>query len=324
MKIKNILSIGLCLFLIFPSTISMPIKTNAETIQAEDDYKDYAVRYTNYGLKEYHFGDFEDGTAQGWKAHTGSTNVKVVQSASLEDLPPTEAHKGDGVLAGKYFLEYQGNAGIATNPRSIKKRFHNPVDLTEFRTISFSFCHWVGAATQHMITFIYHFENGQFLRIPVPGESRNVWSTFKVPIWQYMRDEDGREIYDDNWIRLEELIDDRLDRVTAFEIEFRGLDTHLFAGDWSGYMFIDNIIAIYDINYYYGYGSGDFYVEKGDVNFDGQVDIKDIIELRNYIFNKTYLFSCNLAMGDIDENSIINIKDIIGIRNHIFNKRFLE
>jgi hypothetical protein len=62
----------------------------------------------------------------------------------------------------------------------------------------------------------------------------------------------------------------------------------------------------------------------GDVNEDGEINIFDIIAIRNYIFGISdfddYTFRCADTTGDGD----INIFDIIAIRDHIFGVKMLS
>ena len=52
--------------------------------------------------------------------------------------------------------------------------------------------------------------------------------------------------------------------------------------------------------------------DLGDLNYDGNINISDIIILINYIFSDTYEL-----VGDLNEDQILNIADIILLVNFI-------
>jgi hypothetical protein len=56
---------------------------------------------------------------------------------------------------------------------------------------------------------------------------------------------------------------------------------------------------------------------KGDLNFDGRVNISDLLKIRNRILGSDEFSGVQTYSGDIDGNGSINISDLLKIRNHI-------
>jgi len=61
----------------------------------------------------------------------------------------------------------------------------------------------------------------------------------------------------------------------------------------------------------------------GDVTRDEDINIFDIMAVRNYIFGKRNLTQSELLTADATEDGEINIFDIMSIRNHIFGSKLL-
>ena len=57
----------------------------------------------------------------------------------------------------------------------------------------------------------------------------------------------------------------------------------------------------------------------GDVNFDGLVDVSDIILLISFIVNNITLENPQIAIADINKDDFVNIIDIITILNIILS-----
>lgn len=55
----------------------------------------------------------------------------------------------------------------------------------------------------------------------------------------------------------------------------------------------------------------------GDVNRDGEVDIFDLVSVRNHVINYKVLKDINLLSADINKDGEVDIFDLVGIRNHI-------
>jgi hypothetical protein len=57
----------------------------------------------------------------------------------------------------------------------------------------------------------------------------------------------------------------------------------------------------------------------GDVNFDGEINVLDIVNLVNFILMFDTPSASEMAASDVDSNGILNILDIIQIVNLIVN-----
>ena len=59
---------------------------------------------------------------------------------------------------------------------------------------------------------------------------------------------------------------------------------------------------------------------KGDVNDDGNIDLFDLIAIRDHIFGKITLEGDALEAADVNGDVLINIFDVMLIRDHIFGR----
>ena len=75
---------------------------------------------------------------------------------------------------------------------------------------------------------------------------------------------------------------------------------------------------------YIGEPEEDFVVELyGDVNFDGSLDITDVILLVNFVLGQTPTEEQGLT-ADFNQDSIINILDVIQLVNEILGTTFSQ
>ena len=75
---------------------------------------------------------------------------------------------------------------------------------------------------------------------------------------------------------------------------------------------------------YIGEPEEDFVVDLyGDVNFDGSLDITDVILLVNFVLGQTPTEEESLA-GDINQDGILNILDVISVVSEILGTTFSQ
>ena len=75
---------------------------------------------------------------------------------------------------------------------------------------------------------------------------------------------------------------------------------------------------------YIGEPEEDFEVELyGDVNFDGSLDITDVILLVNFVLGQTPTEEQGLT-ADMNQDGIVNILDVIQVVNEILGTTFRE
>ena len=58
----------------------------------------------------------------------------------------------------------------------------------------------------------------------------------------------------------------------------------------------------------------------GDINFDGSVDILDVVVQVNAILNSVELSSSEFQAADINGDGILNVLDVINLINYILEK----
>ena len=76
---------------------------------------------------------------------------------------------------------------------------------------------------------------------------------------------------------------------------------------------------------YIGEPEDDFVVELyGDVNFDGSLDVTDIVLLVGFVLNTTIPTEEQELTADINQDGIVNIVDIILLVNDILGTTFSE
>ena len=74
---------------------------------------------------------------------------------------------------------------------------------------------------------------------------------------------------------------------------------------------------------YIGEPEEDFVVELyGDVNFDGTLNIVDIVAIVSFILNTAVPTDEEFLTADISQNGIVNIQDIILVVQHILGVSF--
>lgn len=79
-----------------------------------------------------------------------------------------------------------------------------------------------------------------------------------------------------------------------------------------------------------GYVHGDFLVKikedirQGDINADGEIDIKDYSEIAYHLLEKKLLNGEELRRADIDKDGKITLNDYISVAQHIIGKRIIR
>ena len=75
---------------------------------------------------------------------------------------------------------------------------------------------------------------------------------------------------------------------------------------------------------YIGEPEDDFVVELyGDVNFDGSLDVTDVVSVINFILGGTFTEEQELT-ADMNQDNIVNILDVIIIVNEVLGTTFAE
>ena len=76
---------------------------------------------------------------------------------------------------------------------------------------------------------------------------------------------------------------------------------------------------------YIGEPEEDFEVELyGDVNFDGQLNVNDVVLVINYILNLVIPSENQLLAADMNQDGIINILDVIQLVGQILGTNFTQ
>jgi len=81
----------------------------------------------------------------------------------------------------------------------------------------------------------------------------------------------------------------------------------------------------YPNNNYWGSAHDAYYYDDdisllmGDVNFDGVINVIDIVSIVNHILGSSTLFDSEFAAADINDDGIINVIDIVGVVNIILS-----
>ena len=76
---------------------------------------------------------------------------------------------------------------------------------------------------------------------------------------------------------------------------------------------------------YIGEPEEDFVVELyGDVNFDGELNVTDIILMVNFVLNTTIPSEEEALTADMNQDGIINILDVIQVVSEILGTTFRE
>ena len=74
---------------------------------------------------------------------------------------------------------------------------------------------------------------------------------------------------------------------------------------------------------YIGEPEEDFEVDiYGDVNFDGTLNVTDIILIVNFVLNNTIPTEEEFLTADINQDGILNILDVIGVVSEILGTTF--
>ena len=76
---------------------------------------------------------------------------------------------------------------------------------------------------------------------------------------------------------------------------------------------------------YIGEPEEDFVVDiYGDVNFDGYLNVNDIVLIVNYVLNTSTPTEEEFLTADINQDGILNILDVIGVVGEILGTTFRE
>ena len=76
---------------------------------------------------------------------------------------------------------------------------------------------------------------------------------------------------------------------------------------------------------YIGEPEEDFEVELyGDVNFDGMLNVLDVVEIVGFVLNTTTPTEEQLLTGDMNQDGILNILDVINLVSQIIGLSFGE
>jgi len=76
---------------------------------------------------------------------------------------------------------------------------------------------------------------------------------------------------------------------------------------------------------YIGEPEEDFEVELyGDVNFDGMLNVLDVVEIVGFVLNTTQPTEEQLLTGDMNQDGILNILDVINLVSQIIGLSFGE
>jgi len=74
---------------------------------------------------------------------------------------------------------------------------------------------------------------------------------------------------------------------------------------------------------YIGEPEEDFEVELyGDVNFDGMLNVLDVVEIVGFVLNTTQPTEEQLLTGDMNQDGILNILDVIALVSEIIGTDF--
>ena len=74
---------------------------------------------------------------------------------------------------------------------------------------------------------------------------------------------------------------------------------------------------------YIGEPEDDFVVELyGDVNFDGTLNVLDVVEIVGFVLNSTQPTEEQLLTGDMNQDGILNILDVINLVSQIIGLTF--
>ncbi len=74
---------------------------------------------------------------------------------------------------------------------------------------------------------------------------------------------------------------------------------------------------------YIGEPEEDFEVELyGDVNFDGTLNVLDVVEIVGFVLNTTTPTEEQLLTGDMNQDGILNILDVINLVSQIIGLTF--
>lgn len=111
---------------------------------------------------------------------------------------------------------------------------------------------------------------------------------------------------------------DTTDRAGSFRFENVGGGYYLFQVTHPGYLSLDTVVQVSggpDFEFTLNLGS---YI-RGDVNYDQQIDLGDVVHLINYLFRNgpppIPYFS-----GDANSDTVVDISDVIYLINYLYKE----
>jgi len=107
--------------------------------------------------------------------------------------------------------------------------------------------------------------------------------------------------------------------------------TGLYDGNWGTYAYLPSgyIISSDRANGMFIFGSpltnssmewSDCSITQGDVNYDGSLDILDIVRIVNYIMGTTEFTEMQFYLADMNQNGEVDILDLVLLANAILSQ----
>jgi len=66
------------------------------------------------------------------------------------------------------------------------------------------------------------------------------------------------------------------------------------------------------------------HIQLGDVDFNGDIDVFDLVLIRDYIFGVQNFDALEFFVADVDASDEIDVFDLVAVRDHIFGLEELE
>ena len=163
------------------------------------------------------FGDFEDSSLDMWVKGQNTASIGSVQrdTKSGTGQHPSKANNGS------YMIEAVKGAVVATTPSSVVKELSQPIDLSDYVSLKFSFFGWGGTSSKYIVGLNLTSESGEKYTYE-QDYSGNGWITVNADI--------------SSWIAR--------DQLKKVEISYRGADTAYYGGAWGGCFYIDYVRAM--------------------------------------------------------------------------------
>ena len=61
-------------------------------------------------------------------------------------------------------------------------------------------------------------------------------------------------------------------------------------------------------------------ITQGDVNYDGNLNILDVVRIINYILGSAEFTDMQFILADMNQDNVIDILDLIALANAILNQ----